>query len=188
MSTPLVTERVHVSTLRPYPANARNGDTDAIAESLRANGQFRPIVVSSDGVVLAGNHTMFAAMELGWEELDIVRLPITGDSNEAAKIVLADNRTADRARYDDGLLLELLRSLDGDLYGTAFDSDDLAALAHLAVPTDLDALAAVVGKPTDEDTWLTFSVRLPAGLHEELSEFCRDNGGAAAAFQRLLHG
>jgi hypothetical protein len=133
MKPTLTTERVPTGDLRPYQHNPRNGDTDAIMESLRANGQFRPLVVSADGVVLAGNHTLFAAMELGWEHIDIVRLAVHSGSGEAAKIVLADNRTSDRARYDDGLLLQLLGSLDDDLYGTAFTTDDVDALRALAV-------------------------------------------------------
>jgi ParB-like chromosome segregation protein Spo0J len=143
MKPTLTTERVATDALRPYQHNPRNGDTDAIVESLRANGQFRPLVVSEDGVVLAGNHTLYAAMELGWTEIDIVRLPVHSETNEAAKIVLADNRTSDRARYDDGLLLQLLGSLDDDLYGTAFTSTDVSDLLALAAdPPDLADLAA----------------------------------------------
>jgi ParB-like chromosome segregation protein Spo0J len=187
--TALTTEQVALADLRPYPNNPRNGDTDAIMESLRVNGQFRPIVVSADGVVLAGNHTMFAAMELGWEHIAAVRLAVHSDSPEAAKIVLADNRTGDRARYDDGALLGLLASLDGDLYGTAFTGDDLAALAHLAsTPLELDHLAERVGPPAPEDTWTTFTVRLPADLAADLSEFCASNGGAPTALRALLDG
>ena len=34
----------------------RNGDVEAVAESLTVNGQYRPIVVTTDGTILAGNH------------------------------------------------------------------------------------------------------------------------------------
>jgi hypothetical protein len=127
----LQTEWVPVDDLRPHPRNARNGDIDAIAESLRVNGQFRPIVVAQDGTILAGNHTYMAAMSLGRTEIAAVRLPLHPDSPEAIRVLLADNHTADLGQYDDGLLVSLLRDLEeaeGGLYGTGYDSDDIVGL------------------------------------------------------------
>ena len=121
----LDTQLLRVDELRPHPRNARNGDVDAIVESLRINGQYRPIVVARGGVILAGNHTYAAAHELGWDELAAVQLDIDPDSAEARRIMLADNRTADLGGYDEGLLLDLLRSLDEDLLGTGYVPDDL---------------------------------------------------------------
>lgn len=124
MKPNLPTERVELSALRPHPKNARNGDTEAIAESLQANGQFRAIVCAKDGTILAGNHTYSAALELGWTHLDIHRLEIGPDSEEATRIMLADNRTSDLGRYDDGLLRNLLEELP-TLDGTGYDEGDL---------------------------------------------------------------
>lgn len=118
------------NTLRPHPRNPRNGDTDAIAASLEANGQFRPIVVARDGTVLAGNHTYAAAGSLGWDTIAVVRLDLDPESPEAERIMLADNRTSDLGRYDDQALLGLLRDV-GDLTGTGYTEDDLADLAAI---------------------------------------------------------
>lgn len=123
----LTTNHYPIGDLRPHPDNPRNGDTDAISESLRVNGQYRPIVVARGGVILAGNHTYMAAMELGWETIDGVALDVDPESPEALRIMLADNRTADRAWYDDGLLLGLLESLDS-LDGTGYVPGDVDAL------------------------------------------------------------
>jgi ParB-like nuclease domain len=150
----LTVEHVPSESLRPYPHNPRNGDTDAIIESIRINGLYKPLVVSADGVILAGNHTYAAAMEMGIETLPIVRVPYAAESNEAARIVLADNRTSDRAKYDDGVLAELLGSLEEDgLYGTAFTSDDLDdLLARLSendrTPLDLSGASNISTEPT----------------------------------------
>jgi ParB-like chromosome segregation protein Spo0J len=113
---------VPIEKLIPLSGNAREGDVGAIAQSLVANGQFRPLVVRTDGTVLIGNHTLFAARSLGWTELAVVYLDVNDE--QATKIVLADNRTADLATYDADILSNLLMSIK-NWEGTGFDADDV---------------------------------------------------------------
>jgi hypothetical protein len=121
---------VDISTLRPYPDNPRNGDTELIGDSLKAHGQYRPIVVwrtDSDtgevmNTVLAGNHTYAAAMELGW----------------TARIVLVDNRANDQAKYDEGQLAKVLASLAQTpmgLIGTGYDQREMNRLLKRISPS-----------------------------------------------------
>jgi hypothetical protein len=125
------------SKVHPYEQNPRNGDTDAIVDSIRENGCYRPIYAwAHDGTILAGNHTYAALLELGEERIPIAWVE-AADLAAARKIVLADNRTADLGRYDDALLLQELQALDGDLLGTGYTPDaveDLERyLEHLAM-------------------------------------------------------
>lgn len=135
----LTSALIDIEHLRPHPRNARNGDVDAIAESLRVNGQYRPIVIAADGTILAGNHTYMAAMEIGWDRIACVRIDVDPDGPEARRIMLADNRTADRGNYDTGLLVDLLGELDNTvgLIGTGYDHDDLARLLDTLNPPPL---------------------------------------------------
>jgi len=139
----LTTHTTNIHTLHPHPANPRNGDTDAIAESLTTNGQYRPIVATTDGTILAGNHTYAAALELGWDTLATVTVDVDPYSPAAIRIMLADNRTADLGRYDDPQLHKLLADLE-TLEGTGYTTNDLDILqshltANMATPlTDED--------------------------------------------------
>lgn len=132
---------VDIDTLRPYPADPRRADVDAIANSLQLLGQYRPVVANhGTREVLAGNGVLRAAHALGWETLAVTWVDV--DDEAAARINLADNRTSDLATYDDAALLALLQSLP-DISGTGYDDGALAAL-----------LAAVEGEPvglTDPD-------------------------------------
>ena len=124
-------QTVDIRTLHPYRANPREGDIGAIAESLARNGQYRPIVVRREtSEVLVGNHTWMAAKSLGWDTIAVVYLDV--DDEQAARIVLADNRTADLGSYDEEQLIGLLQGLDGDYFGTAYTGDDLDELIHQA--------------------------------------------------------
>src|SRR5215210_3441174 len=88
----LQTLAVPLADLRPYDANPRRGDVEAIKASLQAHGQYRPIVVNRPTMqVLAGNHTLEAARELGW--VTIAATFVDVDDEQAKRIVLVDNRT-----------------------------------------------------------------------------------------------
>jgi len=121
------TTLVPLSELRRYPSNPREGDIGAISESLRILGQYRPIVVNKrNNQILKGNHTAAAASALGWSEVAVVWVDV--DDEQATRIVLADNRIADKATYDNELLVTAVSSLKS-LDGSGFDDDDLADIA-----------------------------------------------------------
>jgi len=122
-------ESVSISTLIAYPSNPRRGDIDAIASSLKAHGQYRPIVVQEGtNFVLAGNHTLKAAKKLGWKKIKITRIDVNESS--ARKIVLADNRLTDLAGYNEPLLKSLLSALP-ELDGTGFTASEVETLDRL---------------------------------------------------------
>lgn len=119
---------VPIDQLKHYGKNARRGDVAAIAESLEHHGQYKPIVVrAGTNEVLAGNHTLKAARELGWDRLAVTFMDVNDD--QAARIVLVDNRTNDLAGYDEEALAGLLQELP-DLAGTGFTVDAVDALVH----------------------------------------------------------
>lgn len=144
MTDSLTIERVPWGDLQPHPSNPRNGDVDAIVESVRASGVYRPIITAQDGTILAGHHLWAALGELHHTHCDIVRLPVHPASADARRILLADNRTADLGTYDDGLLAQLLRELDQEagLVGTGYTPDDLTHLLN-----DIDTPLGFGGTP-----------------------------------------
>lgn len=114
-------------SLIPYPGNARRGDIPHIRESLENLGQYKPVIVQlSTRYVLAGNHTLAAALDLGWETVDVRWVDC--DDETAKRINLVDNRSADLGEYDQHALAELLRSLEGDFTATGYSGDYLEEL------------------------------------------------------------
>lgn len=119
-----------IDDLKEYPNNARRGNVSMLVESLKVNGQYRPIIVqNSTKYVLAGNHLLRAAKQLGWEKIDAVFIDC--DDEQALKIVLADNKTADMGEYNDELLKTLLLSLE-DFDGTGYSESDLEELEKIS--------------------------------------------------------
>lgn len=119
--------------VKPHPMNPNNGDVDAVRESVVRNGVYRAVVAQrKTGYILAGHTTYDAIVGLQYDAgIDAPEVPVTWvdcDAKTAERIVAVDNRSAQLARMDDALLVQLLQDLDGDLLGTGYDADDLDAL------------------------------------------------------------
>lgn len=143
---------VPIDSLHPYRDNARTHDLDVIRESLRTNGQYRPIVVNDGGKtgrpseILAGNGTWQAAKEEGWTEVAVTWVNV--DEDGARRIVLIDNRANDLAGYDDDALAAILRDLSGEYEGTGYDNAFLDELLETMANRALEGLPEDDG---DED-------------------------------------
>jgi hypothetical protein len=152
----LAVTREPVARLHTYHRNPRQGDTAAIRASLTVNGQYRPLVTNRGthtgrpDEVLAGNHTLMAARDAGWAEVAVCWVDV--DDDHAARIVAADNRTADLGDYDERLLAELLGDLP-DLAGTGYDEDDLARIVR-DLGGDRPADDEAAARPTLADRFL----------------------------------
>lgn len=113
------TETVAIHKLSIDPANVRthgSRNIEAIKASLLRFGQQKPIVADPHGVVLAGNGTLTAARELGWETIEVVRTEL--ESADRVAFSIADNRTSELAEWDFealGKTLDGLRQDDWDL-------------------------------------------------------------------------
>ncbi|MET9879572.1 ParB/RepB/Spo0J family partition protein [Actinacidiphila glaucinigra] len=142
----LVPLAVPIDDLVVYHRNPRTGDVDAIANSLRANGQYKAIVVNRGthtgrpNEILAGNHTWTAAQQLGWEQIAATWVDVPDE--DAARIAVVENRTSDLAGYDSELLADILEELP-DLDGTGYDQTALDKLL------DSRALPATIDLPSD---------------------------------------
>ena len=108
-------ETVFIDKLTFDSSNARKhseNNLSAIAESLKQFGQRKPIVVTSDNVVVAGNGTLEAARFLGWPKIDVVRAPADWTADQVKAFALADNRTAELAEWNSEVLSEQLFELE----------------------------------------------------------------------------
>lgn len=111
------------------PANVRKHsekNIKAIVASLKRFGQQKPIVCDSNMIVRAGNGTLVAAQQLGWEVIDVVVSDLP--PSEITAFAIADNRTSELSEWDIEALGLQLQSLEIDLTDIGFDEIDLAAL------------------------------------------------------------
>lgn len=137
--------RISIDALIPDPSNARMHDEvniAAIKGSLAKFGQQKPIVITKNNVIVAGNGTMEAAKALGWTELDVVYSELSG--TEAIAYALSDNRTAELGSWNKDILGKQLLGLSREGFGIAaigFDPKQWIRSGHnddaLSVPSSV---------------------------------------------------
>lgn len=150
------TEMVALSRLTKYYKNPRKGDVEKVAESLSANGQFKPIVCNigtktgRKEEILAGNHTFMGAEKLHWNDILVSWVDVS--NAVARKIVLADNGASDGSTYDDSILTELLLEVkedSGNLIGTTYSDDVLGKLVKGVEADPLSQIDRIEDAPDD---------------------------------------
>ena len=126
-------EQWPTAKLLPYARNARthsDAQVAQIAASIAEFGFTNPILAGSDGVIVAGHGRLSAAQKLGLDVVPVVVLDHLTPTQRRA-LIIADNRIAENAGWDDAMLrveLDALRDEDFDLSLTGFDADALADL------------------------------------------------------------
>jgi ParB-like chromosome segregation protein Spo0J len=165
-------ERWPVDRLIPYARNARThseAQVAQIAASIREWGWTTPILVDPEGMIIAGHGRVLAARKLGLLDVPVM---VAGDWTEAQKraYVLADNKIALNAGWDDALLGLELTDLSGmgvDLSLIGFTEGELAALtaSSNAGLTDPDDCPEPPLSPVSRlgDAWVLGRHRLVCG-------------------------
>ena len=166
-------EKVDIEKLIPYVRNSRTHSKEQITQlrgSLREFGFINPCLIDKDYNVIAGHGRICAAKEEGIAEVPCIFVEHLTEAQKRAYII-ADNRLAMNAGWDDEMLSVEL----SDLQGAKFDLDllgfDVAELDKLLNPEsdikedDFD-VNAELEQPTFSrtgDLWLLGNHRLICG-------------------------
>lgn len=166
-------EQWSIDRLVPYARNARTHSDDQVAQiaaSIKEWGWTTPVLVDTDGGIIAGHGRTMAARRLGMTQVPVM---VADGWSEAKKraYVLADNKLSLNAGWDNELLaLELaeIGELGFDLDLTGFSADEIAALTPVEVNaglTDEDDVPEVPKNPVTVpgDVWILGNHRLMCG-------------------------
>ena len=175
MKTDIQIERWPLDRLVPFARNPRTHTEEQVAQiaaSIAEFGFVNPVLVGADGVIVAGHARVIAARKLGMTEAPVIVLDHLTEAQRRA-LVIADNRLAQNAGWDEEMLrveLEALREDEFNLDLLGFEDAEIEAL--LAEPqgesaglTDEDAVpeAQETSVTLPGDVWLLGDHRLLCG-------------------------
>ena len=129
---PLTVVWRRIEVLRPHSANPRSHGPKQVSElarSIKTFGFNVPILVDPTLRIIAGHGRLLAAQELGWREVPTILLAHLSEA-KARAFMIADNRLAEAAVWNNGLLLEQLTELplvepDLDIETTGFELEGI---------------------------------------------------------------
>ena len=183
-------EQWPTAKLLPYARNARThsqAQVGQIAASIKEFGFTNPILAGADGVIVAGHGRLAAAQHLGLESVPVIVLDHLSATQRRA-LVLADNRIAANAGWDEELLkLEIaeLDEADFNLELMGFGDEELERLLNGDNTTGLTEDDAVPELPVDPvsktgDVWILGQHRLLCGDSTVLADVERLMNGQLA--------
>lgn len=154
-----------IGSLTPYANNARTHSpeqVEQIAESIRAFGFVNPVLIDSDGGIIAGHGRVEAAHLLGMAEVPVILLSNLSEAERRA-LILADNRIAMNAGWDIDLLREEMISVrdEGgfDLELLGFSEDELQHIKDVEI-VELPALKEGDRDPFQQMTFTLHDVQV----------------------------
>ena len=136
MNAPLSPKQIEywpLAQLKPYARNAKTHDANQVAKIAASMAEFGwtvPVLVASDGELIAGHGRILAAAHLGLAEVPVI---VLGHLTEAQRRAyrIADNKLTELGGWDEALLLQELQALlaeDFDLGLIGIPEDELDAL------------------------------------------------------------
>jgi len=177
MEPDLNIEYLPTDTLIPYANNARTHtdfQVNQITQSIRHFRFINPVIIDEKNMIVAGHARIMAAKEIDLAFVPCIRVDhLTEDEKRA--YILADNKLAENAGWDEGLLrieLEHLTQIDVgvDVDLTGFSISEIDLILHPVEDGDFDEeslspIEAIPKKPVTQpgDTWELNGHRLTCG-------------------------
>lgn len=176
MHLPDTIEHIATADLVPYARNSRTHSIEQVgkvADSIRRFGFTNPVLVRGS-MIVAGHGRVMAAKALDMATVPVIRLDHLSE-DEARAYVIADNKLAELAGWDDeALALELkdLQAHDFDLGLVGFTSAEINAL---------------LGGQDGHDSGAAGAAPTPFNYQEKYAVLvgCKDEQDQAAAYERL---
>ena len=194
-----------VADLIPYAMNSRTHSEEQVAQiaaSIREFGFTNPVLIDEANNLIAGHGRVLAARKLNLDQVPAV--VVTGlDENRRRALVIADNKLALNAEWDQEKLVVELQSMSVDMQQLAgFSQDELLALLKPAQgegdnKKTPQSLADRFGIPPfsvfnaregwwqdRKRAWLALGIKSELGRGEQLIP----NGGGNASRERYARG
>lgn len=192
---------VKVADVIPYARNPRthsSAQVTKLAASIKEFGFTNPILIDEEGMVIAGHGRVMAAQKLGLEEVPSITLIDLTPAQKKA-LVIADNRLAEDAGWDNEMLTGLIHDLNEegfDLGLTGFDDDEVYNFLKPISDDDME-----IGSNSDESSssggkdYMSFGdSKIPvteaeiARLTKALNDYVDENGAPYGFASFLLDG
>ncbi len=139
------TKTVSTDSLIPYAMNSRthsDKQVNQIAASIKEFGFLNPVIIDGDNGIIAGHGRVLAAKKLEMLEIPVIEASHLNEAQKKA-FVIADNKLAMNAGWDEKRLFSEINSLLDDEYNIAVIGFDESEIAKI-LGTDSEEIAGEI--------------------------------------------
>lgn len=159
-------ETVAVDRLIPYARNSRThseAQVAQIAASIKEFGFTNPVLIDGEGGIIAGHGRVMGARAIGLAEVPCIRLAHLTESQRRA-YVIADNKLALNAGWDDAMLALEMRDLMAEGYDVGLTGFELGDIDDILRETEILGMPALPSGEKSQFQQVTFT------LHDSQSD------------------
>jgi ParB-like chromosome segregation protein Spo0J len=186
----MIIEQISIDKLLPYARNSRTHSDEQVAQiasSIKEFGFTNPVLIDSEGMIIAGHGRVMGARKIQMAEVPCIRLSHLTENQKRA-YVIADNKLALNAGWDDEMLkleMQFLKDEDFNLDLLGFSDDEINAFLEpeeMEAQSDEDAVPEAPAEPKTKlgDVWLLGRHRLMCGDSTSINEVEKLLGGGAS--------
>lgn len=164
-------EKIDINLLKEYENNAKihtQEQIEQICNSIKKFGNNDPIAVDENNVIIEGHGRLYALKQLGYEDVEVIRLSHLNEQQKKAYI-LAHNKLTMNTGFDFERLENELKDISLDMADFGFDLDSVNMI-DLLEEDGFSSLSDTVANSVD-----TFSVtfQFPTEKKLEITEFIK---------------
>lgn len=182
---------IALDDLKPHENNSRKHSPEQIeklAGSIAVYGFISPIVIDGQNRIIAGHARVLAARKAGLQDVPVIKIEHLNEA-QIRSFIIADNRLAELAEWDDALLkaefqylvnAELNCEIDFSPTITGFETAQIDNFLEEPEPSECDAVAELVSELEDKppvsrrgDLWLLGKHRVLCGDSLEKESYSR---------------
>lgn len=159
-------ETIAVDRLIPYARNSRThseAQVAQIAASIKEFGFTNPVLIDGEGGIIAGHGRVMGARAIGLAEVPCIRLAHLTESQRRA-YVIADNKLALNAGWDDAMLALEMRDLMAEGYDVGLTGFELGDIDDILRETEILGMPALPSGEKSQFQQVTFT------LHDSQSD------------------
>lgn len=166
-------EKINIDEIMPYENNAKihtKWQIDQIKKSIQEFGNNDPIAIDKNNMIIEGHGRYLALKELGYEEIDVIRLDHLNEEQRKA-YTLVHNKLTMNTGFDVELLeieLEEIQNYDMSDYGLEIIENDESYIDEL-LENDFVSLE---GNRSD----FSFTLNMPIEYKLSYENYIRENG------------
>lgn len=174
-------EKIKIEDVKPYKNNAKlhpPEQIEQIKKSIKEFGNNDPIAIDENGVIIEGHGRFLALKELGFKEIEVIRLKNLTEEQKRAYTIIHNKLTINTNFDDDILYIELNGIKDLDMLDFGFETIETNDIFSAKTDENYinELLNQEVGVKAITSDYFSVTFTIPIEYQQKVKDYIKGNG------------